>query len=48
MKVTSEARVYVLGAALCLALTICARNFGDKRWTLLHGVLDACRASRTS
>ena len=30
MKVTSEARVYVLGAVLCLALTICSRNFGDR------------------
>ena len=30
MKVTPEARVYVLGAALCVALTICSRNFGDR------------------
>jgi len=25
-----EWRVYILGAALCLALTICSRNFGDR------------------
>ena len=30
MKVTPEARVYVLGATLCVALTICSRNFGDR------------------
>ncbi len=30
MKVTAEARVYVLGATLCVALTICSRNFGDR------------------
>ncbi len=30
MKVTPEWRVYVLGATLCLALTICSRNFGDR------------------
>jgi alpha-1,6-mannosyltransferase len=28
--VTPEWRVYVLGAALCVALTICSRNFGDR------------------
>ena len=27
---TPEWRVYVLGATLCLALTICSRNFGDR------------------
>ena len=30
MKVTPEWRVYVLGAMLCVALTICSRNFGDR------------------
>ncbi len=30
MKVSAECRVYVLGATLCVALTICARNFGDR------------------
>ncbi len=30
MKVTCEWRVYILGAALCVALTICSRNFGDR------------------
>ncbi len=30
MKITPESRVYVLGATLCVALTICSRNFGDR------------------
>jgi alpha-1,6-mannosyltransferase len=30
VKVTLEARVYALGATLCVALTICSRNFGDR------------------
>ncbi len=30
MKVSVEWRVYILGAILCVALTICARNFGDR------------------
>ncbi|MCU1296909.1 MAG: hypothetical protein JWO91_1187 [Acidobacteriaceae bacterium] len=30
MKVTPEWRVYALGATLCVALTICSRNFGDR------------------
>ncbi len=30
MKVTPECRVYPLGATLCVALTICSRNFGDR------------------
>jgi hypothetical protein len=30
VKVSPEWRVYVLGVALCVALTICARNFGDR------------------
>ena len=30
MKVTPEWRVYGLGAAMCVALTICSRNFGDR------------------
>ena len=30
MKITSEWRVYVLGATLCVALTICSRNFSDR------------------
>ena len=30
MKVTPELKVYILGATLCVALTICSRNFGDR------------------
>src|SRR5437588_14739 len=30
VKITPEWRVYVLGATLCVALTICSRNFGDR------------------
>ena len=30
MKLTPERRVYILGATLCVALTICSRNFGDR------------------
>lgn len=30
MKVTPEWRVYILGGMLCVALTICSRNFGDR------------------
>jgi alpha-1,6-mannosyltransferase len=30
VKVTSALRVYLLGAALLVALTICSRNFGDR------------------
>jgi Glycosyltransferase family 87 len=30
VKLTSEWRVYSLGAALCVALTICSRNFADR------------------
>ena len=30
MKVPPEWRVYLLGATLCVALTICSRNFGDR------------------
>ena len=30
MKVTPAWRVYLLGATLCMALTICSRNFGDR------------------
>lgn len=30
MKITPAWRVYVLGAALCVALTICSRHFGDR------------------
>lgn len=30
MKLTPEWRVYALGAALCVALTICSRNFNDR------------------
>jgi alpha-1,6-mannosyltransferase len=30
VKLTSEWRVYGLGAMLCVALTICSRNFGDR------------------
>jgi len=30
VKVSAEWRVYALGATLCVALTICARNFGDR------------------
>jgi alpha-1,6-mannosyltransferase len=30
VKITPEWRVYVLGATLCVALTICSRHFGDR------------------
>ena len=30
MKVTPEWRVYLLGVTLCVALTVCSRNFGDR------------------
>jgi len=30
VKVTPESRIYVLGVTLCVALTICSRNFGDR------------------
>jgi alpha-1,6-mannosyltransferase len=30
VKITPAWRVYILGAALCVALTICARNFSDR------------------
>jgi alpha-1,6-mannosyltransferase len=30
MKITPASRVYVLGATLCVALTICSRHFGDR------------------
>ena len=30
MKLTPAGRVYFLGATLCVALTICSRNFGDR------------------
>jgi alpha-1,6-mannosyltransferase len=30
VKVTPERRVYVLGATLCMALTICSHNFADR------------------
>ena len=30
MKITPAWRVYALGATLCVALTICSRNFGDR------------------
>jgi len=30
MKITPERRVYIVGATLCVALTICSRNFGDR------------------
>jgi alpha-1,6-mannosyltransferase len=30
VKITGEWRVYALGAILCLALTICSRDFGDR------------------
>ena len=30
VKLTSEWRVYMLGATLCVALTICSRSFGDR------------------
>ncbi len=44
MKVTAEGRVYVLGVTLCVALTICSRNFGDRggphfmAWLTLAGL----------
>ena len=30
MNITPAWRVYILGATLCMALTICSRNFGDR------------------
>src|SRR5437660_439503 len=33
VKITPAWRVYVLGATLCVALTICSRNFGDRGGT---------------
>jgi alpha-1,6-mannosyltransferase len=30
MKISPAGRVYILGATLCVALTICSRNFGDR------------------
>jgi len=30
VKLTSESRVYALGATLCATLSICSRNFGDR------------------
>ena len=30
MKITPAQRVYILGAMLCVALTSCSRNFGDR------------------
>src|SRR5580704_11521263 len=30
VKIAAPRRVYALGAALCVALTICSRNFGDR------------------
>jgi Glycosyltransferase family 87 len=30
VKIAPEWRIYVFGAALCAALTICSRNFGDR------------------
>jgi hypothetical protein len=30
VKTTPAQRVYILGATLCVALTICSRNFGDR------------------
>ena len=30
MKITPASRVYLLGTMLCVALTICSRNFGDR------------------
>ena len=30
MKITPAWRVYILGATLCVALTICSRDFGDR------------------
>jgi hypothetical protein len=30
VKLTPERRVYLLGTTLCVALTICSRNFGDR------------------
>src|SRR5436190_16675292 len=30
VRVPAESRVYILGATLCVALTICSRNFGDR------------------
>jgi len=45
VKATPEWRVYILGALLCMALTICSRNFGDRggpafmAWLALAGIV---------
>jgi hypothetical protein len=39
VKLTSEWRVYVLGATLLVALTICSRNFGDRGGPYFMGSL---------
>ena len=39
MKVPREWRVYVLGAMLCVALTICSRNFADRGGPYFIGAL---------
>src|SRR5579864_5399064 len=45
VKITPEWRVYALGATLCVALTICSRNFGDRggphfmAWLTLAGIV---------
>ena len=30
VKIAAAARVYLLGTLLCVALTVCSRNFGDR------------------
>ena len=47
MKLIPERRVYFLGATLCVALTICSRNFGDRGGPYFNASW-RWRASRTS
>ena len=46
MKITPAWRIYALGATLCVALTICSRNFGDRGGPYFMASLTvACSAS---
>ncbi len=44
MKLTSEWRVYVFGATMCVAMTLCSRHFGDRggayfmAWLAIGGI----------
>jgi alpha-1,6-mannosyltransferase len=39
VKITPAWRVYILGATLCVALTVCSRNFGDRGGLYFMGSL---------